>query len=1317
MDYRIRHSGYDTTKSRSIEQSGSTERKYGAGTGESNESYGNHGGTGKPGQPTEFAGHPCSRPSGFSRVMGTDIRQNPGSQRASAAFASRQIRYKCTPPQLPSPCSRSSGVHSPEDFLENIARACVDIFRNEKIIELRFMKNVTYPEIKNVLNKLGMKSGIVWNLKGLKADGDLSQEQQQALRDVVRHYELSKVGQKLNAENVERAKMPASAININRHYDKLTQAVKKTRRTHESHSEATPSPHSLPVRQGISIKSPVHIRTEPAKSAEIQSKDASKLSKIIANIRAAYPTIDDVILSRIQKNFNYSDFDAETVEYALHGGGSWNARGALEAIVTQCQILETRLLPSSAAEIKQHPAFDFSGVGDDSDGAAAACVSGPVRPETKENETGTMLSDDAKQLQLKMKLIGLGIDFTKSFQIIALEPDKMQIGQLDHTLKYEIGLDDKQAHGVLECVFSRDEIDRLMNTRHKADMEDQAIRAEQADRLKQVKEKEAKIAKFDYENNLTLALEFSLRDISKPQYDVLAIGSQIDDRTGKYFTKQRTVFADAQGHSDLNGDIHVTVDQIPPGKKFKEIHFTGLPGYVFDDASANQCLFQKLNNLMEDNGKLLITFGEGAHHKYDNKKFIESILIPTGFGHFNYSNRYSAIHKYGVRLSACKVQSMSSSSPKVAESSPTNSPHTLTAVGGDSRSVKVAAPQTHEKASGNQLLQEVYSSRKEQLIHIMQSRHRSFDHGLVEEVLQTPRKPEFDLSAEEFANLKVRYDQWKAADGQCTGLPVPSDITNFDQRFREAKKWFEADVGNALLTKPVPPLKSAPSFSNGAIDRQIDQIVGHLSGLDVGTESLKKIKTIFRQLPIDRKIIQNAACGSIRDLHKIQMAYAKFAFGSVQSSPAVTSRMPVHAAASPTHPGGSDDVIDGATASPPARSERPIAQAPVQWDQLHEQVFRSGLNALLAAPDDELPLDAAPPSLIDAIEAIRAQNQAGRQEIDRLANAESYPVKGYAHGQVSVMQGAGIQAAGNNCAIASVLMGMSHQGSLRLLIGQIQQAVKETQRQLANLPKYTFDVKAERDHRMVLEALGRLKDLDSVLVQYDSQRLGAIRVNDNLNDIRTIFGLAKGVNLEPDEFFERMITDLRTLQSFTQSKGLIEIFNFPVHKQRELAGKDMNDAFNLVYLDEIARDSGARVEDPDVLLLSPPTYGRDQRSGISLSDKVQKYHSDGTCTEYQLAGSVNISETHYVTFLRDDKNGLLYLANSMGMHLGSNDHEPFTVPTVITMPINGTARALDEAILNTKNEADGALMRQTKEQWENLSNNCRLAIYTKVKQH
>lgn len=268
----------------------------------------------------------------------------------------------------------------------------------------------------------------------------------------------------------------------------------------------------------------------------------------------------------------------------------------------------------------------------------------PALPELNFASASATAEDNSA---LHSLLLAQGIDSSTANRVITLVQQKMPAGALDHTLKYDMDLSDHQARLILDCVCHPEEIDAMLDTRENALIAED-IRAIEANK------RAAEIAADkQFTDEYKLALEFSLRDIKKEQYDILVIGSQINDNTGKKFDKQRAIFADAGGYADLNGDIHQTIDTLPLHKKLKEVHFTGLPGSVFDNAAANLRLFQKLSNLMEPNGKLVVKFGIGMIHSYDNAKFAQEILRPTGFDRFTFSGQS---HNY-VELSARKSAS------------------------------------------------------------------------------------------------------------------------------------------------------------------------------------------------------------------------------------------------------------------------------------------------------------------------------------------------------------------------------------------------------------------------------------------------------------------------------------------------------------------------------------------------------------------------------------------------------------------------------------------------------------------------------------
>lgn len=230
-------------------------------------------------------------------------------------------------------------------------------------------------------------------------------------------------------------------------------------------------------------------------------------------------------------------------------------------------------------------------------------------------------------------LKGLGIANNKIDKIVNIDLSLMLIGDLYTNLEYDVDLTDDEILKVLRYLKGAHQVESWMAGRKIAMQRQQEERVREIELKAKAKEEKRKIEKFEYENDFSLARLFSLRsNIADPKFEVLAIGSRIDDITGMTFEKSKTVFADFC-HADLNGDIHKTIDEVPPGKKFKEIHFTAIPGCVFNDASANLCLFGKINRMLEDGGKLYIKFG-CSEHSYTSKSFADSVLAPSGFGQF-----------------------------------------------------------------------------------------------------------------------------------------------------------------------------------------------------------------------------------------------------------------------------------------------------------------------------------------------------------------------------------------------------------------------------------------------------------------------------------------------------------------------------------------------------------------------------------------------------------------------------------------------------------------------------------------------------------
>ncbi|WP_419832716.1 hypothetical protein [Endozoicomonas atrinae] len=1199
----------------------------------------------------------------------TETLQHPESQRLlKPSASSRQIRQEFVAPQLYSQGSQRSVACLPdEDSLMKTALLCFDIFQSEKVNKYSFMTNRTAHDIRNVLRSMGRSANAVMkNLEGFSFDKDISEIQLEAIHKIVIEYELLECRQSSHSEASARPKASESTVNRSRKYSPVynMRAQASTSQTAEKKRETPLIPQSTRFQainpQNDADNTPaltrgLKLRTSPEYTGamrkqlqpEVPSSSARPGPVVPARSGATQDqshqyhqsiatesSSSNVVRPKVRSSSSNSAGSSllEMKQFYMPGSGS---QLAVEGSVRARNTLDSRL--QGKEKISVEPTISSSRV---------MMSSKPAKSAQQREKAERVLSDDSRELRQILR--GLCIDWTKHDQIIAIKPHLMEAGVLENTLKDQIGLEDREARLLLECLRAsdEDEIDSLMDVRQTVDMEGQAKRDE--------------------------------------------------------------------------------------------------------------------------------------------------------------SNRS------GVRLSACKVKAMRTPSPKGAEASPINTSSTVTPVADGSRAAKASASQKPVTFSANQPLQKVWSPRKEQLIHIMQSAHTSFDHELIEEVLQAPRNPEFDLTAEEFATLKVRYEEWKANE-HYLGLPVPSKIRNFSLRVREEKQLFEAVFGDLSASihtptsaasgrtfSPATPPRTEPvNFPERPFRANAGQI--GLPGDDLATGFTRpspyvRIPAIYendlsakvppvKPVPFfdgaPEDVIDGAGVARGRQLRSESLRSSSYdelmlnplniqadglepsvgSFIPVQGSAASCSSTPV---VTPTHELSAEDQekirllthyskrelnddeireairlgmeLDESVLGLMSHqdvvefvrqliNENRRGRALGQWDQLHENAFRSGLKTLLNAQDDELPFDDGPSSLeglsslMTDLQAIQKQAQEGKQEIKRLADAESYPVRGYAHGTVSVMQGAGIQAARNNCAIASVLMGMSHRGSLSLLIEQIQEAVAKALPLRDSLRTDTVDEKVNRDNRKLLEAIGQLQVLDRVLVKYNSQRLESIRVNDELDEIRGYFELNKGVVLEPDEFFEQMVMGLRSLQSLTGCPRRIEIFNFPVHRREELSGMTMSEAFNRFYLEEVTHNTDSRLEDSDVLVLAPPTFGAGEKVGMVLSDKIEKFDSSGELVKYQLASTVNIASGHYVTFLREPESNRLYLTDSMGMRLGSDDHQPFMVPTVITMPIHGTEDALDEAIINTTNDADGALMHQTKDHWKNVNKHCRMAIYTRVNNH
>ena len=442
---------------------------------------------------------------------------------------------------------------------------------------------------------------------------------------------------------------------------------------------------------------------------------------------------------------------------------------------------------------------------------------------------------DSDSQQLRSVLQNLSIDPAKHDQIIEIKPDSMNARALDHTLKYEIGLDDNSARLILEVLKSPNEIDALMNARQKEKEEDQARRNPEIALTNRARIKEKWTDKSNCENSASFAIDSNRQDIMNPERDVLVISLQTDDFIRSRFDECRTVFANKVGYSDLNGKMHEIIDQIPPGKKFKEIHFIRLPGYEFNDEAANLLLFQKVNRLMEDQGQIHVKFGIGEHD-YNDVSFMNRVLKPAGFGQL--VTRRDNPGSIGVHLSANKVRTIEAPPLKVAEPPNVNTFPVVEPVPARSQTAKAEISQTPASDSGSHPLQKIWISKKEQIKCIMKGNSNFVDHQLIEQALQNPGSDEFNLTPGQWAVLKVKYEEWQK-NRHHSNLPPAQNIPDYMSRVKKEKQWITdhlsgssasahrpiaAETGTRTFSHVTPPYTKSVDFPESSFETNAGQV-------------------------------------------------------------------------------------------------------------------------------------------------------------------------------------------------------------------------------------------------------------------------------------------------------------------------------------------------------------------------------------------------------------------------------------------------------------------------------------------------------------
>ena len=449
-------------------------------------------------------------------------------------------------------------------------------------------------------------------------------------------------------------------------------------------------------------------------------------------------------------------------------------------------------------------------------------------------------SDSRNHPALRQELNRLGVDSATIERIIALKPYDMELSVLKHTLRNDVGLDDHNAHLVACHIRFLSAVDNTNKGRNQPSSELQDKKVS----LSAIRQNEKPSSLCDSEDDVVLATKLSLRDISEPTFSTLVVGASIDSRIASSFDHETTLFAGTR-NADLNGDIHNTIDEIPPGKKFEKIHFINMPESTFDDPKKNRVLFNKISNLLVDYGKLFISFATNGQG-YSNQTFADRILKPAGFGQFCF------LVKSSINMIASKTGAPESLVPESAE---VVCQSAISSACSGVISVQHQPPGTPVK----QVWKE-YTLAKKQLINMMQGGKTPLDHDTIQKALSSPANPEYDLSIEEFASLKVRYDAWHDHK-PVSGLPLNHEIRNVNARLREAREIYKALVDEEGYstdarpgTTPVrQPVNSANDLAashlhlarqNTASKQQIDRII----------EALKKEFTDLKSDIVSRHI-------------------------------------------------------------------------------------------------------------------------------------------------------------------------------------------------------------------------------------------------------------------------------------------------------------------------------------------------------------------------------------------------------------------------------------------------------------------------------
>ena len=452
----------------------------------------------------------------------------------------------------------------------------------------------------------------------------------------------------------------------------------------------------------------------------------------------------------------------------------------------------------------------------------------PTSPKTEravliKKSVHSSSSDSRDYSELRKELNRLKVNSATIEQIIALKPYDMESSVLERSLKNVFGLDDCKAHLIACFVGFLSSVDRAINGRP------QQISGHQDKKVSSptTRQVERLPNQGDFEDDVALATKFSLRNIGDSKFTTLVVGSSIKGSIADTYDHDTTLFTCSR-HSDLNGDIHNTVDDIPPGKQFKKIHFVNMSESTFDDPKKNRVLFYKLSNLLADYGKIIISFAANGQG-YNDQTFAEKILKPSGFSQFCFLGK-SSPPRPSVNIIATKTGVPQPLIPEPEETV------RLSALSIACNGVQQQRPDT----ASNPVWKE-YTLDQKKLINMMQSPSEPIDHDLIQKALSSPANPEYDLSIDEFATLKVRYDAWHVHKPS-SGLPFNKEIRDLNERLREARELYKALVdhqeegcvtdarpGTTPVLHDLTEPHLQPAAQNTATRQQIDIIIKALN--------------------------------------------------------------------------------------------------------------------------------------------------------------------------------------------------------------------------------------------------------------------------------------------------------------------------------------------------------------------------------------------------------------------------------------------------------------------------------------------------------